>query len=143
MAEIERLIGATVEIRVESPGSIDARHCLDAYFNELALRFEMGFDPDQSISAREEELTPPAGYFVIARIDGRTVGCGALKVKDGRIGEIKRMWTAESKRGLGIARRILETLEAKASELGIKMLRLETNKALHELRPYIGSRAFQ
>jgi GNAT superfamily N-acetyltransferase len=133
MAEIERLIGAAaVEIRIEPPGSVDTRKCLNAYFQELATRFEMGFDPEQSISAREEELTPPSGYFVVARLGGRAVGCGALKVKDERIGEIKRMWTEEAARRLGIARRILEMLEAKARELGIATLRLETNRALHE-----------
>jgi GNAT superfamily N-acetyltransferase len=116
MAEIEQLIAAAaVEIGLEPPGSDDARQCLDAYFRELAKRFETGFDPDQSISAREEELTPPNGYFVLARLDGRAVGCGALKVNDQGIGEIKRMWTEESTRGLGIARRILEMLEAKSA----------------------------
>jgi DNA-binding MarR family transcriptional regulator/GNAT superfamily N-acetyltransferase len=135
MADVERLIrAAAVEIRLEPPGSADARACLEAYFTELAARFEAGFDPRQSISASENELTPPAGYFVVARLDGCAVGCGALKVKDGGIGEIKRMWTADSARGLGIARRILETLEAKARELGLVILRLETNKALHEAR---------
>ena len=133
MAEVERLLGAAaVEIRIESPGSVDARRCLEAYFTELATRFEMGFDPGRSISAGEEELAPPAGYFVVARLDGRAVGCGALKVKEGGVAEIKRMWTAEASRGLGIARRVLETLEEKARELGISILRLETNKALHE-----------
>ena len=42
------------------------------------------------------------------------------------------MWTAECARGLGIARRVLETLEAKAREIGLTTLRLETNKTLHE-----------
>jgi GNAT superfamily N-acetyltransferase len=128
---------------MEPPDSVDARQCLDAYFRELAMRFETGFDPDRSISAREEELTPPAGYFVLARVDGRVVGCGALKVKDEGIGEIKRMWTVESARGLGIARRILETLEARARELGIATLRLETNKALYEAQALYRKSGYQ
>src|SRR4051794_287595 len=141
MSEVERLIrAAAVEVRLELPSSADARACLEAYFTELAARFEMGFDPGRSISAGEDELTPPAGYFLVARLDGAAVGCGALKVKEGGIGEIKRMWTADSARGLGIARRILETLEAKARELGLATLRLETNKALHEAQAlYRGS----
>jgi GNAT superfamily N-acetyltransferase len=133
MAEVERLIrAAAVEIRLEPPGSAEARACLAAYFTELAARFDMGFDPGRSISASEQELTPPAGYFFVARLDADAVGCGALKVKDGGIGEIKRMWTADSARGLGIARRLLETLEDKARELGLARLRLETNRTLRE-----------
>ncbi len=141
MSELERLIlAATIDIRIQHPGSRDARWCLEAYFNELAARFDTGFDVEKSISARDEELTPPAGYFVVARLDGRPAGCGALKVKGEMIGEIKRMWTAPSARGLGVARRLLHTLEAKAREIGIGTLRLETNKALHEAQAlYRGS----
>ncbi len=141
MSELELLIrAAAVDIRIEDPGSHDARWCLEAYFNELAVRFETGFDVAKSNSARAEELTPPAGYFVVARLDGRPAGCGALKVKDANIGEIKRMWTAPFARGLGVARRVLDALEVKAREVGITTLRLETNAALHEAQAlYRGS----
>jgi DNA-binding MarR family transcriptional regulator/GNAT superfamily N-acetyltransferase len=141
MADVERLIrAAAIDIRIEPPDSRDARWCLEAYFNELAARFETGFDAAKSNSARVEELTPPAGYFLVARLDGALAGCGALKVNDAKIAEIKRMWTAPSARGLGVARRVLDALEAKAAESGISTLRLETNKALHEAQAlYRGS----
>lgn len=141
MRELEHLIRvATVDIRIEAPGSRDARWCLEAYFNELTVRFETGFDVNRSNPARDEELTAPAGYFVIARLDGQPAGCGALKVNDANIGEIKRMWTAPSARGLGIARRVLDALEAKAREVRLTTLRLETNTALHEAQAlYRGS----
>jgi len=77
-------------------------------------------------------MTPPAGFFVIAWLDGGPAGCGALKVSDGGTGEVKRMWTAPSARGLGIARRVLRWLEAKAREAGLTWLRLGTNRALRE-----------
>src|SRR3712207_3205556 len=100
MAEVERLlrVGA-VEVRVEAPDSAAAQWCLEQYFAELAARFDMGFDPTQSNSASIEEMTPPAGYFVIAWLDGAPVGCGALKVGKKGTGEVKRMWTAPSARG--------------------------------------------
>lgn len=88
--------------------------------------------PAQSISANAEELTPPAGVFVVARLGSRPIGCGALKVKDRDIGEIKRMWVHEEMRGLGIGLRILQELEAKAREFGLSTLRLETNQILKE-----------
>ncbi len=133
MGQVERLIhAAAVDIRIEAPDSGDARWCLEAYFSELAARFETGFDPAKSNPAEASELTPPVGYFVLARSDGRPVGCGALKLKDGNTGEIKRMWTAPTSRGLGVARRVLAALEAKAAEVGLTTLRLETNAALLE-----------
>ena len=43
-------------------------------------------------------------------------------------------------RGLGLARRLMEATEAAARDLGIKVLRLDTNKALPEaLQLYRGS----
>jgi DNA-binding MarR family transcriptional regulator/GNAT superfamily N-acetyltransferase len=133
MAEVERLIQASaVEIRAEAPNSDDALWCLEHYFRELAARFESGFDPAISVPANPDELTPPAGAFVIARLDGRPIGCGALKVKGRKIGEIKRMWVASSARGLGLGRRLLATLEQLAWEFGLSVLRLETNRTLEE-----------
>ena len=45
MGEVERLIrAASVKVAAEAPDSADARLCLDAYFRELAARFESGFD---------------------------------------------------------------------------------------------------
>jgi DNA-binding MarR family transcriptional regulator/ribosomal protein S18 acetylase RimI-like enzyme len=133
MGEVERLIrAASVEVAAEAPDSPDARQCLDAYFSELAARFENGFDAAADQSARVKDMTPPSGLFVIARLDGEAVGCGGLKRLGKAIGEIKRVWTAPSARGAGIARRVLRTLEAKAREGGLKTLRLDTNRALTE-----------
>jgi ribosomal protein S18 acetylase RimI-like enzyme len=42
------------------------------------------------------------------------------------------MWVAESARGLGIGRRLLEELESRAASAGARTVRLETNKALTE-----------
>src|SRR5690606_34762567 len=133
MAEVERLMRASaVQIDTEAPDSADAKWCLAGYFRELAARFEAGFDPAKSISARPDELTPPAGVFVVARLDGRPIGCGALKVNAGRVGEIKRMLVCPDARGLGVGRRILEELERLARAFGVDTLRLETNRTLKE-----------
>ena len=132
MVTAERLLRASaVVIGVEDPTSRAAAQCVGRYFAELAARFEHGFDPGQSISAAPEELTPPKGYFVLARLHGDPVGCGALKCH-ASFGEIKRMWVDPSCRGLGIGRRILLRLEDIARERGLEVLRLETNRTLTE-----------
>jgi ribosomal protein S18 acetylase RimI-like enzyme len=46
--------------------------------------------------------------------------------------DLKRMWVDPTSRGLGVGRRLLETLEALAYEHGVTVLRLETNHALRE-----------
>lgn len=125
------LLAGAVRLQVENPRSRAAQFCLRSYFNELAERFDAGFDPGRSISAAAEELTPPHGYFVLATLNGEPAGCGALKCHATQ-GEIKRMWVAGTARGAGIGRRILHRLEELAGKQGLSLLRLETNKALTE-----------
>ena len=133
MTDVERLLRASaVRFDVEEPGSTDASWCLEQYFSELNTRFETGFDPLLSISADVEELTPPAGVLLIARMRAMPVGCGGLKFHPGAPAELKRMWIAPEARGLGLGRRLLRELEETAQHEGVRVLRLETNRALIE-----------
>jgi DNA-binding MarR family transcriptional regulator/GNAT superfamily N-acetyltransferase len=133
MREVERLLRATmIRFTIEDPTSTDARWCIEQYFSELNARFEAGFDPSLSISADAYELTPPSGALLIARLNGRPVGCGALKFHAGAPAELKRMWVAPEARGLGLGRRILQELERQARDRGVEYLRLETNRSLNE-----------
>jgi GNAT superfamily N-acetyltransferase/DNA-binding MarR family transcriptional regulator len=133
IAEVERSLRATlVGISFEEPHYPDVVHCFARYANELDARFPGGFDAAKSISANPEELTPPAGYCVVARLRGRPIGCGALKLHGEGPAEIKRMWVDPDSRGLGVGRRLLESLEALARENGARVLHLETNRTLRE-----------
>jgi ribosomal protein S18 acetylase RimI-like enzyme len=88
-------------------------------------------------------MTPPSGLFVIARLGGEAIGCGGFKRVDKATGEIKRVWTAPSARGLGVARRVLRALEAAAREAGLKTLRLSTNRALTEAQALYRKEAYR
>ena len=133
MAEVERLLAASaVQVTEADPRHPDARRAVRAYVTELAQRFDGGFDPALSISASDEEMSPPAGLFLIATLHGEPAGCGALKFRPGAPTEIKRMWVAPEARGLGLGRRLLAELEARAAARGARTLRLETNRALAE-----------
>ena len=144
MGEVERLIrAASVDVVAEAPDSADARRCLEAYFRELEARFESGFDAATDHSARAEDMTPPSGLFVIARLDGDAIGCGGFKRVDKATVEIKRVWTAPSARGMGVARRMLRTLEAAARGSGLRTLRLDTNRALTEAHALYRSEGYR
>jgi DNA-binding MarR family transcriptional regulator len=133
MRTIERLITASaVDLRVVDPSGAEARACLRAYFAELNRRSEIPFDPAKGTSAEPHELRAPAGAFVIAYLREEPIGCGAVKHHPDRPSEIKRMWVAESARGLGIGRRLLGELERLAGAAGAAVVRLDTNKSLVE-----------
>lgn len=67
--------------------------------------------------------------FVLRDGAGNAVGMGALKVHDGELGEIKRMYTRPQIRGAGQGGLILETLENLARKKGLRRLVLETGEA--------------
>jgi DNA-binding MarR family transcriptional regulator/N-acetylglutamate synthase-like GNAT family acetyltransferase len=132
-AEVERLfVASMVRIDAVDPRHPHARHCIGAYFAELAHRFDGGFDPARSISADDEELTAPAGLLLVATVHAEPVGCGALKFRPDAVAEVKRMWISPTVRGLGLGRRLLTELEARAAAHGVRTLRLETNGTLTE-----------
>lgn len=149
MRVVERLLVAGgVELRPVDPTHPDARRCLDAYFAELDRRSESGFDPTTSLSVEPHELQPPAGVQLLAYLRSEPVGCGSLKNHPDSTSEIKRLWVADSVRGLGIGRRMLGELEARAVEQGASTVRLDTNRnlteaiAMYRRAGYVEVRAF-
>ncbi len=134
MRTVERLIATSlVDIRQVDPESTDAQRCLRAYVAELVRRApDRGFDPSEGATAEPHEVRPPNGAFVVAYLRGEAIGCGAVKHHPGQVTDIKRMWVAESARGLGLGRRLLEHLEGLARERGSTTARLETGDVLPE-----------
>lgn len=133
MGEVERLlIASTVTVGIVDPRHQDARFCLQSYFEELADRFDGGFDHARSISAGVDELTPPSGLLLVATLHSEPIGCGALKFHTNGPAEVKRMWVSRDVRGLGLGRRLLTELEKQAAAHGSAVLRLETNRNLTE-----------
>ncbi|MFF4875147.1 GNAT family N-acetyltransferase [Micromonospora sp. NPDC000668] len=133
MAQVERLlIASMVVIEPCPPGDPRARACVRAYARDINRRFDGGFDPALSNPVHDEELIPPAGVFLLATLNSEPVGCGAVKLHPDAPAEIKRVWVADTVRGLGIGRRILRDLERYAGERGWTTVRLDTNRNLTE-----------
>ena len=100
MAEVERLLRASaIQIGVCDPRHPDARRAVQAYQTELSSRFEEGFDPARGISATDEEVSPPAGLFLLATLYAEPVGCGVLKFHPDAPAHLKRMWVAPRSAG--------------------------------------------
>ena len=133
MRSVERLITSSlVQTRSVDPEHPDAKRCLRAYVAELHRRSDAPFDPHKGSTAEPHEVRPPAGAFLVAYLNEEAIGCGAVKHRPGGPSDIKRMWVAESARGLGIGRRLLRELEGLVRESGARVAQLETNAALVE-----------
>ncbi len=121
-----------ITFSIEDPASADAQWCAQQYFAELHDRFEGGYDPAKDpIDA--DDLTPPHGALVIARLQDRPVGCGAIKfLLGGELARFKRIWLDVNLRGHGIGRRLLAEMERLATESNCKRVQLDTNGVLSE-----------
>lgn len=115
-------------VALEDPRSAEARAligALDEYLDGL-------YPPENNYLLDVEALCAPEVSFFVARVGGMALGCGALRVLDGRSGELKRMYVAPEARGLGLGRAILQAIEHRAALLGLVELKLETGTAQPE-----------
>ena len=130
----------SIDIRQESPTSPAAKRLIKELDQDLLERY-----PLQLIHGlRPEGAEDPELYFIVAYIDGRAAGCGALRPLEPGVGEIKRMFVLPEFRSKGIARAILTALEKRCIEIGNTSVRLETGSkqpeaiALYKSAGYAG-----
>ncbi|WP_234867458.1 GNAT family N-acetyltransferase [Alitabrizicola rongguiensis] len=85
-------------------------------------------NPDPEASS----FRPPKGAFLLALRDREVLACVSVKTVNTETGEVKRLWVAPGARGMGLARRMMEAIEAEARALDLARLRLDTNENLPE-----------
>ena len=111
-----------INIQTCSPSDPDGKQLLDELSSQL---FEItGNDGRHSFA--EDDVQLPGSVFLIARIDGEPVGCGAIRPISDEICEIKRMYARHNSKGIGA--RLLLGLEIFAIDYGYKKIWLETRK---------------
>jgi len=81
--------------------------------------------------------------FLVAKQNGRVVGCGALVPHDADTAEVKRMSVAAELRRQGLGRRILMALCEQARARGFQRIILETTKTWDEVIAFYRAFGFQ
>lgn len=117
-----------ITVATEDPTTPDAAELIRQLSAELALRYD--FADDGSAKFTPADAQAPRSAFLVLRLDGRAVGCGALRPMDAPgfedACEIKRMYVAPDARGRRLAAVILAELERLAREFGYQRAVLET-----------------
>ena len=93
---------------------------LDAYLAEK--------DGDEHAFYHQYNKVDMLKQVIVAYVDGKAAGCGAIKPFSDSEMEVKRMYVLPDFRSQGIAKNILSELEAWAKQLGFKSCVLETGK---------------
>ena len=115
-------MNSALSIQPEPPDTADALAligALDAHLNGL-------YAPENRHGLSVAALLDDSVTFLVARLDGAAVGCGAVKFVTGDYAEVKRMYVMPRWRGRGVARALLTHLERLSHQNGFRVLRLET-----------------
>jgi DNA-binding MarR family transcriptional regulator/GNAT superfamily N-acetyltransferase len=123
---------SNISIDPVNPRAKEAQYCLGEYYAELSRRFKGGFEVSLSRDPDAADMILPRGTFLVAMSDGLPIGCVGLKGTGGELAEVKRLWVAPSARGLGLGRRLMDSVESAARNIAVRILRLDTNSALPE-----------
>ena len=121
-----------IEIKRTSSSEIDFQHLVSELDGELSTR-----NGETNEFFAQYNKIDQIKNVIIATIENKPVGCGAMKAYDSDTMEIKRMFVPIEMRGKGIAVHILKNLEKWAKEMNYSKCILETgNKMLEAIRLY-------
>ena len=121
-----------IEIKRTSSSEIDFQHLVSELDGELSTR-----NGETNEFFAQYNKIDQIKNVIIATIDDKPVGCGAMKAYDSDTMEIKRMFVPIEMRGKGIAVHILKNLEKWAKEMNYSKCILETgNKMPEAIRLY-------
>jgi ribosomal protein S18 acetylase RimI-like enzyme len=101
---------------------------------ELFREYATGLDVDLTYQGFEEELeslpgayAPPKGVLLLAEIDGKPVGCVAVRaIHATKFCEMKRLYVRSAGRGTGAGRALAEAAVAEGRRMGYAAMRLDT-----------------
>lgn len=81
---------------------------------------------DGTAHFKSADVSNDKSVFLMAYVDGKPFGCGALRRLDDNTAEVKRMFAKPNEMGIGS--KILKELENKAKAYGFSKIHLETGK---------------
>jgi len=94
------------------------RAMIDSYFDDAAYESELRGLPGY--------YEAPDGALLVVQIDGRVVGCVALKRLDETGCEMKRLFVDPAAHGIGAGKALAQAIIARAKSLGYSTMMLDT-----------------
>lgn len=116
-------VALQVTAAAENIWGADAVQLMDELTHELAVLYNVA---DGSAGFVPSDVEGPRAAFVVARIDGVAVGCGAIRPLDADTIEVKRVYTRAPYRRLGVGLAVMQELERLSEEFGYRAIKLQT-----------------
>jgi putative acetyltransferase len=95
----------------------------------------------------------PEGRLLLAMVEDQVAGCAALRSLDAETGEMKRVYVRPAFRGLGLGRKLAESILHESRAAGYRRVRLDTLRTMlgaqqlyrelgfREIAPYVDNPA--
>ncbi|OYR12293.1 GNAT family N-acetyltransferase [Brucella grignonensis] len=112
-----------VRVSVETPLQDDVRDLVEALNAHMLPLSPLEFQFKMTVEQMAEANTT---VFVARDENGKAVGCGALKMHDNGVGELKRMFTRPEVRGKRVGSFLVDAIVDLAKAKGVSRLVLET-----------------
>lgn len=100
-----------------------------------------GFDAE--LAGLPGAYAEPKGLLLCAQVEGRPVGCIALRPVDGDTAEMKRLFVRPTHRGKGLARALVVELIRRSRELGYVRICLDTLPGMESAQALYASLGFR
>ncbi len=123
------------QLSIVEAGSSDELEEARTLFQEYAE--SLGPDPCLQDFAEELATLPgryarPQGRLLLAMVGDDVAGCAALRFLDDETGEMKRVYVRPAFRGLGLGRKLAESILHESRAAGYRRVRLDTLRTMVE-----------
>ncbi len=142
-----------MEELILSPGYDDREDILALFteYTDMLIETNPGFaeylaiqNYDAEIADLRSKYGEPDGRLYIARLDGKAVGCVAMKRHDDEnSGELKRLYVRPEYRGHGYARILAQKILDDAREIGYEAVYLDTLPSLKAAKHLYDTMGFE
>jgi len=134
MAEISR---AVIPFEIMA-----VRNLFQEYAGSLAFGLDFQ-DFSEELETLPGKYAPPLGSILVAKENGETVGCVAVRPLGSKVCEMKRLYVKPAHRGKKLGQELAVAIIEEAKSLGYKAMRLDTVEAMKEAPALYRALGFQ
>jgi ribosomal protein S18 acetylase RimI-like enzyme len=136
------MTGIVISDAQSVPDFLEARQLFEEYAESIGV--DLCFQNfDRELETLNQMYAPPRGYLLLARRDGATVGCIALRPFKDEVCEMKRLYIRPLARGKRIGVDLARIVVARARESGYKRMVLDTLESMEPARRIYRSLGFR